>query len=1088
MRVNLSKSPKKFPLPQLDNAQKDSYDAFLKNGIKEVFEELGPIVDTSDRGWVLKFSNPTVDIARPNITLKEALEKGKTYDAPLFVTATLEDPQRRLANKQNIYIGDLPLMTEKGTFVVNGNEKIVQHLLVRSEGVYFSSDSSKEGVILGGAEIRTKVGSWVSFETSRTGVISVKIDRKRKFTATTLLRIFNVETDDEIRKAFDGVDTNPEVSFIENTIVKDPSKSREEAILEVFKKMKPGEPVILEDATSYVEGIFFNPTRYSLGKVGRFKINQKFGLNIPNDENNRILTKEDLIHIISYVIMINNGIGKADDIDHLGNRRIKSVGEMLQLEIRNGLLNLRKNVIDKISLQPRDSFPDPKIFILNEISSKITSYFNTGKTSIQQDQYNPLTRLDILRRTTTGLTKERASIEVRDVHYSQYGKICAVKTPEGPNIGLTTFLALYSRVNEFGFIETPYYVLKKEDGKVKVTDEVVYLTATEEDNFYIMGAGVEIDAEGYIIDKQVPLRKQGEFLLGDKSIADYIDVDPSQVLGVSAGMIPFIQSDDVARTLVASSQMSQAVPLLKPEAPIVGTGIEVDVAKNSGWVVYAESDGVVEYADAKKVILKYKNESKSTTYETTKFNRSNQKTNYNQRVVVKSGDKVKKGDILFEGPAFVGGELALGTNIRAAYTVMKGLEFEDGIVLSDRVVKDDLLTSVHIEVYKCDLLDTKLGPEEITRDIPHVSDHALRNLDKNGIVAVGSKVEAGDYLVGKIAQKGEVELTAEERLLRAIFSEKARDVRNTSLVMKNGERGTVIEIKRFNRKDTKLETGVIERIEVFVARRKKVEVGDKLAGRHGNKGVVSAILPEIDMPHTEDGKSVDIIFSADSVLKRMNIGQTFEVPLGMAGRVLNKKYTIPVLTQLEEQKIFDELKEAGLDVSGKVKLIDGRTGDYFDQEIIMGEGYVFKLHHMAEEKITARSIGPYNLITQQPQHGKQNMGGQRLGEMEVWAIESYGAAKLLQEMLTIKSDDIYGRVKAYNAILNGEEIPEGHIPESFKLLLRELNGLGLGLEPIGAERSEDVPAPIISKAEEATEIFSTEDEAEDNEDIEGEKE
>lgn len=1058
MRQNLSKSSRKFPLPNLASSQVESYMSLLKEGINEVINELGVIQDESERAWQLEFSEP--NILKPNLSMEEAIEKGKSYDAPLFVRATLKDPIRKLQNVQNIYIGDIPMMTDKATFIINGNEKIVQHLLVRAEGVYFSAEESKIGnQILGGAEIRTKNGSWVSFETSRNGVISVKIDKKRKFPATILLKAFGIESDEEIRNLFKEVDTNPELSYIESTLIKDVTRSKEEAAIEIYKKMKPGEPAILEDSMNYLNAVFFNPNRYSLGKVGRFKLNQKFDLNIPNDEQHRLLTKEDLINIVAHLIKINNGVAEADDIDHLGNRRLKSVGEMLQIEIRSGFLNLRKNVLDKISLQPRDSFPEPKIFISNEISSKITSFFNTGKTSIQQDQYNPLTRLDILRRTSSGLTKERASIEVRDMHYSQYGKICAVRTPEGPNIGLVTFLAIYARINDYGFIETPYFLLEKDGDKVRVTDEIVYLAAYDEDEHYIVGHGVETDENGYIIEKQVPLRKKGQFILGDRSLGDYIDVDSAQVLGISAGLIPFVQSDDIARALVASSQMSQAVPLIKPEAPIVATGIEGEIAKNTGWVVYAENNGVVEYADAKKVIVKYEGEKELKTYNVTKFKKSNQETNYNQVVRVSNGQKIKKGDVLFEGPSIVNGEISIGANIRTAYMVWNGYEFEDGIVISDRLVKEDLLTSIHIEIHKCEVLETKLGAEEITRDIPGVSEDSLKNLDKNGIVAIGSKVGPGDILVGKVAPKGEGDLSAEERLLRAIFNEKAKEVRNTSLFMENGERGTVIDVKRLTRKDNKLENGVVERIEVYIARRKKVEIGDKLAGRHGNKGVISAIVPAVDMPHTEDGQPVDIVFSADSVLKRMNIGQTYEVPLGAAGRKLGKKYNIPVLTQLEDSRIEQELVEAGLPKNGKMKLIDGRTGEYFEQSITMGEGYIVKLYHMAEDKIHARSTGPYNLVTQQPQHGKQNMGGQRLGEMEVWAIESYGAANLLQEMLTIKSDDMIGRNNAYKALIEGTEIPEPTVPESFKLLVREFNGLGLGIEALEAVREapEEVP-------------------------------
>lgn len=1082
MRYNLAKNSKKFPLPNLSSSQKESYNSLIKEGLTELLNEFGTIVDETGRGWELTFSNPTLE--KPTITIEEAISKGKSYEAPWYMKATLKDPLRRLEKVQNIYMGDIPLMTDTGTFIINGIEKIVQHQLVRAEGSYFTADISPlTRQVLGGVKIQPKIGSWVEIETSRTGVLSVKIDKKRKFTATTLLRVFGIESDDQIRELFKEVDTNPEISYIESTIVKDPSSSKEEAAIEVYRKMKPGEPLILEDAQRLIDQLFFDPNRYSLGKVGRFKINQKFGLDTPNDENHRLLTKEDLVEIMKYVIMINNGVGEADDIDHLGNRRLKSVGELLQTEIRRGYIQLKANILEKISLQQRDSFPEPSVLISTKpISAKIQSFFTTGRSTNMHDQYNPLTRLDNLRRTNAaGLTKERAGLAVRDVHYSQYGKICAVRTPEGSSIGLVTFLSIYARINEYGFIETPYFRIEKKDGdKARVTDEVVYLAAYEEDNYQIAGYGADIDEKGYFTEKQVPLRKKGKFILGDPLMADFIDVDSAQVIGITAGLIPFIQSDDVARTLMASSQITQAVPLIKPDAPIVGTGIEYDIAHNSEWIQLAEKDGVVEYADSTKVIVKYAGDKTSKTYTPAKFRKSNQNTNYNQKVVVSTGQKVKEGETLFEGPSIVGGELALGANVRSAFMVWNGYEFEDGIVISDRLVKEDILTSIKIEVKECEVVETKLGNEEITRDIPNVAEIALRHLGKDGIVAVGSEVLPGDILVGKVAPKGEGDLSAEERLLRAIFNEKAKEVRNTSLSMDNGEKGTVIDVKRITRKDTNnLNNGVIEKIQVFIAQQKKIEIGDKLAGRHGNKGVISAIVPEVDMPHMEDGTTIDIIFSSESVLKRMNLGQTFEAPLAMAGRKLGKKYTVPVLKEVENDKFVKELKEAGIPDNGKVRLIDGRTGEYFDNPITVGETYILKLHHMSEEKIHARSTGPYNLIHQQPQQGKSNMGGQRLGEMEVWALQAYSAANLLQEMLTIKSDDMIGRNNAFKAILTGQEIPEPTVPESFKLLVRELNGLGLGIEPLEAVRREldelAGPAEVIPSEEYTLEDEDTED-------------
>jgi len=1074
MRYNLATNTKKFPIPNLSSSQKESYNQLLKEGMDELLNEFGTIIDNSGRGWELTFSNPTIE--KPTISLEKAIATGKTYEAPWYLTATLKDTVRRIEKAQNIYMGDIPLMTDTGTFIINGKEKIVQHQLVRAEGAYFTQDISPvTRQVLGGAKIQPKVGSWVEIETSRTGVLSVKIDKKRKFTATTLLRVFGVETDDQIREAFKDVDTNPEVSYIESTLAKDPSASKEEAAIEIYRKMKPGEPLILEDAQKLIEQIFFDANRYSLGKVGRFKLNQKFGLDTPNDDLHRLLNKEDLIEIMRQVVRINNGLGEADDIDHLGNRRLKSVGELLQTVLRRGYLQLRSNVLEKISSQQRDSFPEPSVLIsIKAITAAVQAFFNTGKSTNMHEQHNPLTMLDYLRRmNAAGLTKERAGLGVRDTHYSQYGKICAVRTPEGSSIGLVNFLAVYARVNEYGFIETPYYKLIKEDGKVRISDEFEYLAAYDEDNYFIMGHGVKVDDNGYVLDTQVPLRKKGQFFLGDPLNADYIDVDSAQVIGISAGLIPFIQSDDSARTLIASAQMNQSVPLIKPDSPLVGTGLEGDIAKNSEWITYAAHNGVVEYADAKKVIVRYEGDKDVTTYFPSKFKKSNDDTNFNQNVKVTSGQKVKKGDVLYEGPSISDGELSLGANVRVAYMVWNGYEFEDGIVISDRLVKQDLLTSIKIEVKECSVLETKLGDEEITRDIPNVSESALRHLNRNGIVEIGSEVHPGDILVGKVAPKGEGEQSAEERLLRAIFNDKAKEVRNTSLVVENGESGTVIDVRKITRKDTNnLKTGVIELVQVYLAQRKKIEIGDKLAGRHGNKGVISAIVPEIDMPHMEDGTPVDIIFSSDSVLKRMNLGQVFEAPLAMAGRKLGKKYEVPVLREINRDLIAQELTKAGLPENGKVKLIDGRTGEYFANPITVGEAYILKLYHMSEDKIHARSTGPYNLIHQQPQQGKQNMGGQRLGEMEVWAIQAYSAANLLQEMLTIKSDDMIGRYKAFKALLEGNPIPDATIPESFKLLVRELNGLGLGIEPLEAVREE-----VIDTTEQPiTEEYTLQDE------------
>lgn len=1047
-------------MPDLKEVQLESYDWLLTDGINEILDELGVVEDYSGRGWVLTLSDP--DIEEKNLTVQEAIHAGRTYDAPWYLKATLDDTVNKKKKEQKIYMGDIPLMTSRGTFIINGVERVIINQLIRSEGVLFTGDVSPvTGQLLGGAKVLPKNGAWLEIETSRSGVINVKIDRKRKMTITTLLRIFGLETDDDIREAFDMVETNPEINFTESTLAKDPSESFNDACMEVYRKQRPGEPLVLENAVSYVNSLFFNPRRYSLGEVGRFKLNQELGHDFPNTEDYRLLQLEDLIAIVKRIIELNNGVGEISDVDNLANRRVKRVGELLQWQMRIGFLRMEKNIKERMTMQPRDELPMPGVLISpRAVAASVHSFFATGQLSQFQDQQNPLTSLAHLRRLSVlgpgGLTKERASMAVRDVHYSSFGRICPVRTPEGPNIGLINYLSMLARVNKYGFLETPYLKLeKKSNGKVKVTDEVVYLAAYEEEQVYITDSSIETDSGNYIVEEQIPLRKAGNFILGEPTLAEYIEVLPSQIVGISAGLIPFLQNNDVARALMGTQQMSQSVPLIKPESPIVGTGIEGEIALNSDAVVIAEDSGEITYADANKVEVKYKKEGKAT-YLARKFQQSNTKTCFNQYVRVNIGDKVKKGDVLIEGPSTETGELAIGTNVKVAYMIWEGYEFEDGIVISDRLVKDDVLTSIHISDHSIPILETKLGPEEITRDIPNVSEEALRNLDEEGIVAVGSKVSSGDILVGKVAPKGEAELSAEERLLRAIFGEKAKDVRDNSLVMPHGQQGMVIGVKRVTKKENEdLPAGTIEEITVLVAQMKKIEIGDKLAGRHGNKGVISAIVPEIDMPILEDGTTIDVIFSSEAVLKRMNVGQILEASLGMAGRKLDKKYEVPLLQAIPEEEIQKELEEAGFPRSGKMKLIDGRTGKPFDDEVIVGDTYILKLVHMSEEKMHARSTGPYSLITQQPLGGKAQFGGQRFGEMEVWALESYGAAHILNEMLTIKSDDLVGRTQAYSAIIQGDEIPEPTIPETFKLLVRQLNGLGIGLEALVSETEED---------------------------------
>ncbi|OGC69348.1 hypothetical protein A2415_04400, partial [candidate division WWE3 bacterium RIFOXYC1_FULL_39_7] len=788
MRYSFSKRKIALPLPNLFSIQIDSYEWLRKEGLQEILNELGTIEDNSGRGWLLTLTDPVIE--KENLTVEDALRNGRTYDAPWYVKAIIEDPIKKQKKHQTMYMGDIPLMTKRGTFIINGVERVVINQLIRSEGVLFTGEFSPiTGQFLAGAKVLPRSGVWLEFETSRSGVISVRIDRKRKITATTLLRIFGLETDEDIQGAFSEIETNPEINYIESTVAKDPASSYEEACMEIYRKMRPGEPLVLENAKALVEAMFFNKRRYSLGAVGRFKFNQTLGLDFPNEPEHRLLHLEDLIKIISRIIEINNGLASESDVDFLGNRRIKSIGELLQWQVRIGFLRMEKNIKERMSLSPREVLPEPSTLISpRAITASIHSFFATGQLSQLHDQQNPLTALDHLRRVSVlgpgGLTKERASMSVRDVHYSSFGRICPVRTPEGPSIGLINYLAMYAHVNEYGFLETPYIKLEKQkDGRIKLTDEIVFLAAYDEANVYITDQSVDIDENGYILGKQVPLRKGPTFILGDVSLAEYVEVVPRQAVGISAGLIPFLQNDDIVRSLVAAQQMSQAVPLVSPKKPYVGTGIEKEIAENSGAVTVAEKAGVVDFADGEKVVVLYDGEKKKVEYKTAKFLQTNSDTCYNQRVKVITGQKIKKGDVLMEGPAVDDGEIAIGTNVTVAYMIYEGLEFEDGIVISDRLVREDVFTSIHVSDYILPILETKLGPEEITRDIPNVSEESLRNLDEDGIVAVGSKVKSGDILVGKVAPKGEVDLTAEERLLRAIFGEKAKDVRDNSLTM-----------------------------------------------------------------------------------------------------------------------------------------------------------------------------------------------------------------------------------------------------------------------------------------------------------------
>jgi len=1057
-------------LPELDLTlvQRESYQWFLEEGVKTLLAEISPVHDFTGKNWELSFSD--YFFGKPRLTPLTAIEKGLTYDMQLKVVASLTNKQTGHHVTQEVFLGDIPAMTQNGTFIINGTERCVVNQLVRSPGIYFTGEvDPTTGRTLYSAEIRPMHGSWLEMFITRNDVLMVRIDRRRKFVASTFFRALGLSTNDEIKQAFAAVDVNPDHRYIEATLVKDPTTNQNEAILEMYRKLRPGEPIILDNARELFNSMFFDHRRYSLERVGRYKMNKKLGIDVPNDKEHWILTKEDILGGINYLINVANGKGDVDDIDHLGNRRVRRVGELVATNaFRVGMLRLERSIREKMSLagpQAVDLLPT-QLVNARPIIAAVNDFFRTSQLSTILDQTNPLAEVDNLRRFTVmgigGISRERASFSIRDINASQYGRICPVRSPEGPNIGLVTYMAMYARINEYGFLETPYRRVEKivVGGKTKmhVTDEIVYLDANDEQYHYITHADLEVDAQGNIVPDRVPVRYKGEFLESDSTVIEYLDIVARQVVGAPASMIPFLAHDEANRALMGTHMQCQAVPLLQPQSPIIGTGMEHAIAASMGRMIEAKDEGVVTYADATTVKVKYKNGDEDT-HGLEKFKRSAQSTCYNQHVEVFAGQKVKAGDVLIEGPATDDGELALGSNVVVAYMSFDGLGYEDAIVISDRLVKDDVLTSVNIEEYEANVVDTKLGPEETTRDIPNVGEEALRNLDKDGIVVVGAEVSPNDILVGKIAPKGETELTAEERLLRAIFGEKAREVRDTSLRVPHGERGTVVDVQILDKEQgDELEPGTNRKIIVKVAQMRKVVVGDKLAGRHGNKGVISKILPMADMPYMADGTVVDVLISPLSVLSRMNLGQLLETHLGLAAKKLNVKIAVPVFEQIKENRIVEKIKESGLSLSGKMKLFDGRTGKPFSEEIVVGIGFIMKLIHMVEDKTHARSTGPYSLVTQQPLGGKAQMGGQRLGEMEVWALESHRSAHVLQEMLTIKSDDVVGRAKAFESIVKGIDIPASNVPESFKVLVKELQALGLSVKPTGAVTARQMMA------------------------------
>lgn len=1095
---------KSYPtLPELDfiSIQKDSYNEFLKQGIADLIAEINPISDFTGKNWELTLGD--YSFGKPKYSPTMAQTKGVTYSMPVRIKAQLRNKQSGEVTNQEVFFGEVPVMTSGGTFIINGIERAVINQLVRSAGVYFLGDVDPvTGRMLYFAEVRPSFrGSWLEFNVSRNNVISVRIDRRRKFPVTTFLRAVGIGSDEEIRKLFAGVDRSGDESFIEATIKKDVTHGSAEGAMEIYKKMRPGEPAVVETAVNFINDMFFNVRRYNLGKVGRYKINKRLKLTIPNEPANWVLSKEDIVATVSYLIRMQKGDAETfvDDIDHLGNRRLRRVGELVgTVAFRTGMLRLEKAVKERMSLlDPKTKVMPNQVVNARPIVSAINEFFRTSQLSSILDQTNPLSEVDTLRKLSVmgvgGISRERASFSIRDINSSQYSRICPVRSPEGPNIGLVTFMSLYAKVDEYGFLLAPYRRMIKKDGKVRITPEYVYLSADDERDYRITHAEVGIDDRGFLTDSRVPVRYRGEFIESDTSEVDFIDVVPRQVMGTAAALIPFLQNDDGIRALMGSNMQAQAVPLVSPQAPVVATGVEADVAGAMGWVIRARHDGVVSYVDGNKVVVKLAKKAEKEegnekvkisgdleTYLVTKFKKTDTNgTAYTQKPLAKIGDKVKAGDILVDGPAAENGELALGTNLRIAYMHFEGYGYEDAIIISDRVVKEDLLTSIHVEEYECEVVDTKLGPEELTRDIPNVGEGDLANLDEGGIVVVGAEVGPNDILVGKIAPKGETELSAEERLLRAIFGEKAREVRDTSLRMPHGERGTVIGITVLDKEQgDELSPGTQKLIKIKVAQIRKISVGDKVAGRHGNKGVISRIVPISDMPHLADGSAIDIIISPLSVLGRMNLGQLLEAHLGWAMTEAGKRVTVPVFESFPEEWISKALVTAGLPADGKTTVYDGRTGEPFEQKIVVGTSYILKLTHMVEDKTHARSTGPYSLVTQQPLGGKAQMGGQRLGEMEVWALEAHRAAFTLQEMLTIKSDDVVGRAKAFEAIVKGVDIPQSTIPESFKVLVKELQSLGLAVSPIGV-----VTSPVQTGTEDGKQEEKVEKEAAELEEV-----
>ncbi len=1154
-RMSFSKINEVIDMPNLIELQLDSYKGFLEDGLKEVFDDVNPITDYTGN-LVLEFIDYKLDLENIKYTVEECKERDATYAAPLKVKVRLVNKETGEVKDQEVFMGDFPLMTDQGTFIINGAERVIVSQLVRSPGVYYAETIDKSGKRLYSSTVIPNRGAWIEYESDSNDIIHVRIDRTRKLPLTVFIRALGLGSDGEIIQFF-GDDEHLRV-----TIEKDNTKTVEEGLLEVYKRLRPGEPPTVESATSLIEGLFFDPKRYDLSRVGRYKFNKKLAiarrlidqiaaepiinpqtgeilveegqkiereiadiiqssginvvnvlvdgkklkiignnfvdihkLNLPYDFSNlnikemvhyptlqeilnqysdeddikdairqrlnqlipKHIIKDDMYASISYCINLSYGIGYVDDIDHLGNRRLRSVGELLQNQFRIGLSRMERVVKERMTIQDLDVATPQALINIRPVSAAIKEFFGSSQLSQFMDQTNPLTELTHKRRLSAlgpgGLSRERAGFEVRDVHNSHYGRMCPVETPEGPNIGLINSLATYAKVNDYGFIEAPYRVVDKKNGIV--TDKVLYLTADEEDKYIVAQANQPLDEEGRFIDKRITCRSKDDIIVISPSEADLMDVSPKQLVSVATAMIPFLENDDANRALMGSNMQRQAVPLIKTQAPIVGTGIEHKAAKDSGVIPLAKADGIVIKVSGDMVQIRRDDNGKIDTFKLIKFKRSNQGTCINQRPIVNEGDIVKKGDIIADGPSIDLGEIALGKNIFIGFMTWEGYNYEDAMLISEKLVMDDVFTSIHIEEYECEARDTKLGPEEITRDIPNVGEDALKDLDDRGIIRTGAEVRPNDILVGKVTPKGETELTAEERLLRAIFGEKAREVRDTSLRVPHGEAGIIVDVKIFNReKGDELPPGVNELVRVYIAQKRKISVGDKMAGRHGNKGVISRVLPNEDMPFMPDGRSLELVLNPLGVPSRMNIGQVLEVHLGLAAKRMGWHVATPVFDGANEDDIMDCLEMAGCARDGKMVLYDGRTGEPFDNRVTVGYMYILKLAHLVDDKIHARSTGPYSLVTQQPLGGKAQFGGQRFGEMEVWAIEAYGAAHTLQEILTVKSDDVVGRVKTYEAIVKGENIPEPGVPESFKVLIKELQSLCLDIKVLSDDKQE----------------------------------